>query len=83
MSGYHIRQITRGTFGHPSKIQEELDELNDSLAQGNKIMASVELADLYGAVRSYAGTLGLTMKDLETMADATERAFKDGTRQAR
>jgi hypothetical protein len=38
------------------------------------------LADVYGALRDRAKALGLTIEDLEKMADATERAFKSGHR---
>lgn len=80
--GYHLREITKGVLGESSKIQEELFELQDAEAQENKILAIVELSDLYGAVRSYLEKHYpvLTMKDLEKMADATRRAFEDGTR---
>lgn len=78
--GYHKRKIVKGVYGHVSKIREELEELEDSEEQGVTIMAMVELADLYGAIRAYAKTLGLGMEDLEKMADRTEEAFRDGTR---
>lgn len=78
--GYHIAKIKKGKIGEISKIQEELDELKDAVAQDCKIMAAVELSDLYGAIRLYAETQGLTMKDLEKMSQITERAFKSGAR---
>jgi hypothetical protein len=77
---YHKRQITKGTLGETSKIREELEELEDSLEQNNKIMALVELSDLYGALKAVAINLGVTMKDVRIMHKATESAFKDGTR---
>ena len=73
---YHIRHISKGVLGEPSKIREELEEYEDAVAQGNKIMASVELSDLYGALEALARRQGLCMEDLQTMAKATERAFK-------
>lgn len=80
--GYHLRKIKRGEFGEISKIEEEIDELKESLEQDNKIMAMCELSDIYGALRGYLEKHfpDLTMKDLETMSDATTRAFEDGTR---
>jgi NTP pyrophosphatase (non-canonical NTP hydrolase) len=80
MSGYHIAKIKKGKLGEPSKIQEELDELIDALNQNNKIMALVELSDLYGAIKAIAESLGANMQDLKIMSEATERAFKNGKR---
>lgn len=80
--GYHIAEIKRGKFGDLSKLQEELDELKDCEDQQNKIMALVELSDLYGAIKGYLAKHipSMTMEDLRIMSEATERAFKDGTR---
>ena len=79
--GYHLREITtRGVYGEPSKIREELEELEEALEQDNRILALCELADLYGAVQSVAKKLGTTMEELRSMSDATKRAFTDGSR---
>lgn len=78
--GYHIREIPRGVLGEPSKIIEEAREFEDATEQGCIVMGLVELADLYGAIRAYAARHGLTMQDLERMADITERAFHNGHR---
>ena len=79
--GYHLREIkTQGVFGEPSKIREELEELEESLEQDNKILALCELADLYGAVEAVAEGMGVTMDDVRKMAEATKRAFLDGSR---
>jgi ATP phosphoribosyltransferase regulatory subunit HisZ len=79
--GYHIRKIKKGTLGELSKLVEEFEELVDSLEQKNKIMAMVELSDLYGAMEAYAKKhFKLKMSDLRTMAKATQRAFKSGSR---
>ncbi len=78
--GYHKHKIVKGVLGEPSKIQEELDELKDALAQNNKIMALVELSDIYGALESLADNLGVTMNDVVIMSDTTKRAFKNGHR---
>jgi hypothetical protein len=78
---YHLRPITpQGTFGHVSKVLEELDEYVEALEQGNKIMAAIELSDVYGALEALAAGHGLTMADLSIMAAATRRAFESGAR---
>ncbi len=78
--GYHLVKISKGVLGEPSKIIEEVEELIDAMKQQNKILASVELSDIYGAVEEVAKRYGLTMADLQKMSDATKRAFLDGTR---
>lgn len=55
MAGYHLREIPRGTYGELSKIKEEIEEIEDSIAQGCKVMELVELSDLYGAIEGYLG----------------------------
>ncbi len=79
-SGYHIQKIQKGVLGEISKIQEELDELKDAEIQESKVMISVELSDLYGAIESYAIKYGLTMCDLEKFSKITKRAFINGKR---
>lgn len=74
------REITKGVLGEPSKIREELDELEDAVSQGNTILAHCELADLYGALEAVAEKYGLSMEQLQVMADATKRAFQSGSR---
>lgn len=81
--GYHKSEIKKGVFGEISKIQEELYELEDAVAQNCKIMAACELADMIGAIRAYAKTLNLDLNDLVSMADRTESAFLDGSRTAK
>lgn len=80
--GYHLRPIAKGVLGEPSKIREELDELEEALEQGVKIMAEVELADLYGAVEAVLRRHfpHLTMDDLARMSAVTQRAFNNGRR---
>ncbi len=80
--GYHLRETKKGTFGEISKIEEELDELKEALEQENRIMAMCELSDVYGSLVGYLEKHfpDLTMEDLKTMAEATGRAFKDGSR---
>lgn len=81
--GYHLKEIKSGIYGETSKIQEELDELNDAIYQGSKILAIVELSDLYGAIEAVAEKYGLQMKDLKIMSKITKRAFSDGTRKSK
>lgn len=80
--GYHLAPITKGELGEVSKIQEELDELKDALAQDSKIMALVELADVFGAMEAYLNCHhpGVNVSDLKTFADITKRAFDNGHR---
>lgn len=78
--GYHLKEIKKGQLGKASKIQEELDEFVDAEDQGCKIMAMVELSDLYGALEAVASKYGLTMEDLKSMSDITKRAFITGHR---
>lgn len=80
--GYHVTVIPRGTLGTSSKILEEVLELQDAELQGCKIMALVELADLYGAIRLYLEKQfpNIAMSDLEQMSEITKRAFLSGRR---
>jgi len=79
--GYHSRKIKKGKIGEVSKIREELEELEDALHQKCKIMATVELSDLYGAIQLYAKKhFDLSMDDLKKMSELTQKAFRDGTR---
>ena len=77
---YHKRDIKKGELEKSSKILEELEVLQDTGLQDNKILAHCELSDLYGALEACAENYGLSMKDLEAMAHATARAFKSGVR---
>lgn len=81
--GYHLSSITKGVYGEASKIFEETEEFRDAIAQGNKIMSLVELADMVGAMdaylqKEYDGKIG--MHDLLEMSAATRRAFATGDR---
>ncbi len=82
--GYHLNEIPRGIYGEVSKIEEELAELKDACQQGNKVMELVELSDMVGAIIGYLRHYhpGYGLCDLLVMAQATERAFKDGTRKS-
>ncbi len=83
--GYHITQIQKGVFGEPSKIFEEIDEFDDALRQGVKLMALVELSDMLGAVKGYLAKHhpSLTIDDLLAMSEVTQRAFENGVREPR
>ena len=80
--GYHLAPIAKGQLGEISKIAEELEELADAQAQGNRIMMMVELSDLYGAIEHFLEkhTPGIAMSDLAVMAATTRRAFENGRR---
>lgn len=80
--GYHLREIkTKGIYGQVSKVYEELDEYEESLEQGNRIMAILELSDVYGALEALVIHHGFNMQDIVRMSCATKRAFQDGTRE--
>lgn len=82
LPGYHLTPIVKGELGELSKVQEELDELKDAMAQGARIMAAVELADLYGALEAFLARHlpGVTMDDVATFSAITKRAFENGRR---
>lgn len=82
LPGYHLVDIPKGVLGESSKIAEELTELQDAETQGDRILALVELADLYGAVEHYLEKQfpGMTMADLSRFAATTRRAFANGRR---
>lgn len=78
--GYHLKKIKKGELGKISKVQEEINEFKDAIEQGCKIMAMVELSDIYGALESLAKEFNLSMKDLKKMSNITKRAFESGHR---
>ena len=78
--GYHLREIKKGVLGEVSKVEEEIDEFKEALEQNNRILAVVELADVYGALEALSEGYGFSMSDLKKMSDATKRAFTDGSR---
>jgi len=71
--GYHLRQIKKGTVGELSKIFEELDELEDAEEQNVRIMALVELSDMYGSIERYLEKYlpSITIKDLDLQSKNT------------
>ena len=80
--GYHLKEIKKGKIGEISKIKEEIEELEDAVKQDAKIMALVELSDLYGSIELYLEKYfpDITMEDLKKMSMITQRAFKNGRR---
>jgi hypothetical protein len=82
-AGYHLADIRRGTFGEADKLSEEVAELVDAEAQGSRVMALVELSDLYGAMEGYLARHypGFTMADLQIFSAITQRAFRNGHRE--
>lgn len=80
--GYHVRDIPKGAVGEPDKIVEEAYEILDAHEQGIRIMAELEMSDLYGALDRYREKYypELTMKDIERMYRVTRRAFDNGKR---
>jgi hypothetical protein len=78
--GYHQTEIPKGELGKFSKIEEEFLELKDAHEQSNSVMALCEMSDLIGAIEAYAARWNVSLIDLLRMKEATERAFKDGTR---
>lgn len=79
--GYHIKKIKKGVLGYTSKIEEEYEEFFDALNQGNPVMALLELSDMLGAIEAYTMKYhSISLNQLIVMKNATESAFKDGSR---
>ena len=80
--GYHCELIPKTKdLSSVEKIIEEYNEFLDALKQKNKIMALVELSDMYGAINHYLkSNYNMTMDDLKVMSEVTERAFLNGRR---
>jgi hypothetical protein len=78
--GYHKKKILKGVYGEISKVREEVEEYIDAIDQGCKIMAVVELSDIYGALEAVAITHSLTMEELKVMSDITKKVFQEGAR---
>jgi hypothetical protein len=80
--GYHKAEIKKGQFGEISKIEEELAELKDAIDQDVKLMALIEIADIYGAIEGYLTNHfpSVDMLDVIKMSNLTKKAFQDGSR---
>jgi hypothetical protein len=79
--GYHLKPIDKGTLGELSKIREEFEELQDGIAQNNKVLQICELCDLIGAIEAFSeAKFNLNLGDLTKMMNLTKSAFRDGSR---
>ena len=79
--GYHKRKIEKGVLGEYSKIQEEIQELDDAQEQGAKVLIICELCDLIGSIEAYAeNKFNLSLNDLVDMMNKTKSSFIEGKR---
>lgn len=80
--GYHKAEITKGVYGHFSKIEEEFQELKDAIDQKDRILALVELSDLVGAIDGFVKHEFKTMSldDIVKFSKLTQHAFETGDR---
>lgn len=83
-TSYHLRKIKiEGVYGQISKVYEELDEYEEAMEQGNRIMALLELSDVFGALEAVVISHGFNMQDITRMSSATKRAFGSGHRKSK
>lgn len=75
----HLTEIIKGEYGKVSKIREELSELDDAIAQNSRILAIIELSDLYGALEGVIEGMGMTMEDLKTFSDIVKKDKQNGS----
>jgi len=79
--GYHKINIEKGVLGEMSKITEEIDELEDAVAQDANVLIICELCDLIGAIEAYTEKrFNLTLEDLIRMKNMTKESFNEGKR---
>ena len=79
--GYHKRKINKGVLGEFSKVQEEIEELQDAHEQDNAILMLCELSDLMGAIEAFTkNKYNLRLTDLISFSNLTKSAFKEGKR---
>ena len=79
--GYHKVNIEKGVLGEMSKITEEIDELEDAVAQDANVLIICELCDLIGAIEAYTEKrFNLTLEDLIRMKNMTKESFNEGKR---
>jgi hypothetical protein len=78
--GYHKTEIPKGNVGEFSKIEEEFLEAKDAYENNNPIMLLTELSDMIGAIEQYAIKHNITLEQLITMKNVTEKVFKKGSR---
>ncbi len=81
--GYHKNIIPEGKFGEFSKIKEEFLEAEDAFESNNPIMLLQELSDLIGAIEGFPNKYSISIDDLLTMKNITEKVFLDGTRKSK
>ena len=81
--GYHKSIIPEGKFGQFSKIKEEFLEAEDAFENDNPVMLLQELSDLIGAIEGFAKKYNISLANLITMKNTTERVFLDGTRKTK
>ncbi len=73
---FHKRPITcKGTLGEVSKIREELEEIEEALEQGDKMLALIEVVDLLGAVHAFLLKHYGPTFDLPTVMNFTMNMF--------
>lgn len=77
--GYHLTPIFKSSCIE-DKILEEAREFEDAILQNNKVMALVELSDLFLAIQQNAEKLNISLDEIKQMALATNRAFKNKRR---
>ena len=82
MSGYHKKEIEKGTVGELSKIYEEIEELKDADEQGVNLMVLLELSDVIGAIELYLSKhhKSISLDDLISMSRLTQEVFIGGFR---
>lgn len=80
MSGYHNNFIMKHPNTSIHKLKEEVEEFLDAHVSGNIIMAHQELSDVYLSLRNIVDEYGLSMSDLEIMANTTQRVFDSKVR---
>jgi phosphoribosyl-ATP pyrophosphohydrolase len=79
--GYHKREVKKGVLGEYSKIQEEIQELDDAQEQGSKVLIICELCDLVGSIEAYVeNKFNLSLQDLVDMMNKTKSSFIEGKR---
>lgn len=84
MAGYHTTEIKRGEYGEFSKIIEEALEAEDAYVTGNPVMVLQELSDLLGAIEGYTlSKFNISMDNLLTMSQLTQKVFREGYRVSR
>lgn len=74
----HSHYISKSFHTSPLKLVEEAKEFIDAISSGDKIVASIELADLYGALKIQAEKLGLSIADLDKTSTRLHKSYENG-----